>query len=485
MAQTSKIEWTDSTFNPWIGCTRVSPGCLHCYAEMDSLRRGWAKWGKGKPRQHTKADTWKQPIKWNEEAAQEGRRKRVFCASLSDVFDAEVKNEWREELWELIRKTPLLDWLVLTKRPENIRKMLPQDWGDGWPNVCLMTSVEDQLRVGRIEHLISIPAKYRALSVEPLLGPVKLEPQWLEKLDWIIVGGESGGAARPMHPQWARDIRDQCEKAGVKFLFKQWGCWSPDESFAKENLINLVHFADVSDVKPTHLNAMAMKERRAFCAEHNDGTWMFRTNKTDAGNVLDGRQHLEHPFGKKIAASEILAPLDSNERKRLKECEDIIRAGLVQFVEVGTALMEIRDSRLYRGTHGTFEEYVNLVLSLTRTHAYRLMDGAQVIHDLSPIGDISMLPTNEAQARELARFKTPEERVAAWRKVIDVAGEKPITAKLVHETLVPKANLGRDSRKAREKKIRILVTRMRNLFDGHPNAEEASRLFARIEKLLA
>lgn len=109
MAQTSKIEWTDSTFNPWIGCTRVSPGCLHCYAEMDSLRRGWAKWGKGKPRQHTKAATWKQPLKWNAQAAKEGRRKRVFCASLADVFDAEVENEWREELWELIGKTPLLD----------------------------------------------------------------------------------------------------------------------------------------------------------------------------------------------------------------------------------------------------------------------------------------------------------------------------------------------------------------------------------------
>jgi protein gp37 len=109
MAQSSKIEWTDSTFNPRIGCTKASPGCQHCYAEMNSRLRGWAKWGKGKPRQHTKAATWKQPLKWNAQAAKEGRRKRVFCASLADVFDAEVENEWREELWELIGKTPLLD----------------------------------------------------------------------------------------------------------------------------------------------------------------------------------------------------------------------------------------------------------------------------------------------------------------------------------------------------------------------------------------
>lgn len=485
MAQVSKIEWTDSTFNPWIGCTKVSPRCQHCYAEKDSLRRGWAKWGKGKLRKQTKAATWKQPLEWNAQAAKERKRKRVFCASLADVFDAEVENKWREELWKLIGETPLLDWLVLTKRPENIRKMLPQDWGDGWPNVCLMTSVEDQLRAVRIEHLTSTPAKYRALSVEPLLGPVKLEAQSLKKLDWVIVGGESGGHARPMHPQWARDIRDQCEKAGVKFLFKQWGCWSPDESFARKDLTNVIHFADASDLKPTHLNAMGIKERRAFFAEQKEGTWMFRTSKTESGNLLDGRQHLEHPFGKKITASEILLPLDANERKRLKECEDIIRSGLVQFVEVGTALMEIRDSRLYRGTHGTFEEYVNAVLSLTRPHAYRLMDGAQVIRDLSPIGDISILPTNEAQARELARLKTPEERIAAWRKVIDVAGKKPITAKLVHETLTPRAHAPRDGRKARETKIRTLVKGLRNLFDGHPKSKEAEPLLARIEKLLA
>ncbi|MCE9610240.1 MAG: phage Gp37/Gp68 family protein [Chthoniobacter sp.] len=303
MAETSKIEWTDSTFNPWIGCTKVSPGCQHCYAEMNSKLRGWAQWGKGKPRQHTGKQLWQQPIKWNAQAAQAGKRSRIFCASLADVFDVEVQNEWREELWALIRKTPHLDWLLLTKRPENFRKMLPNDWRDGWPNVCLMTSVEDQLRAGRIEHLITTPARYRALSMEPLLGPVKLKSAWLKELDWIIAGGESGGGARPMHPQWVRDLRDQCRAAIVKFLFKQWGCWSPDQSHGKKNLINVVHFADARDVEPTVLKTMDLKARRNFMPATKGGTWMYRTTKGAAGNFLDGRQHLDHPFGKQIPKS--------------------------------------------------------------------------------------------------------------------------------------------------------------------------------------
>ena len=120
MAETSKIEWTDSTFNPWIGCTKVSPGCEHCYAEMDAKRRGWTKWGKGNQRKRTSPALWKNPIQWNEEAASAGRRQRVFCASLADVFDAEVNDKWRSDLWKLVAKTPHLDWLILTKRPQNL-----------------------------------------------------------------------------------------------------------------------------------------------------------------------------------------------------------------------------------------------------------------------------------------------------------------------------------------------------------------------------
>jgi protein gp37 len=485
MGETSKIEWTDSTFNPWIGCTKVSPGCAHCYAEMDSKRHGRAQWGKGKLRQRTGKELWKKPIKWNQEAANAGRRRRVFCASLADVFDAEVQNAWREELWELIRETPHLDWLLLTKRPENFRKMLPQDWGDGWPNVCLMTSVEDQLRTVRIDHLVETPAAYRALSVEPLLGPVKLKSAWLKELDWIIVGGESMGGARPMHPQWVRDLRDQCAAAHVQFFFKQWGCWTPDESAAQPDFKNAVYFADAGTTKPILLREMNALDRRQFRADTQGGTWMFHTTKQVAGNILDGVRHREHPFGKKIRASEIRVPLDGDERQRLEGCENIIRQGLGQFIAVGTALMEIRDSKLYRETHRTFEEYANAVLSLTRPHAYRLIDSAQVIYDLSPIGDSLRLPTNEAQARELARIKTPEARVEAWRKVLVTAGDKPLTAKLVRETLSPKNPAAPDVAKARGQKLHILVAAMRKLMDGHPKAAEAAHLLRQLEKLAA
>jgi protein gp37 len=484
MAETSKIEWTDSTFNPWIGCTKVSPGCQHCYAELYSKRHGWAPWGRGKQRQHTGKDLWKQPIKWNQEAAQAGKRRRVFCASLADVFDAEVPDEWREELWALIRKTPYLDWLILTKRPENFREMLPNDWGDGWPNVCLMTSVEDQLRTGRIVHLIATPAKYRALSIEPLLGPVKLKPEWLANLNWIIAGGESMGGARPMHPQWVRDLRDQCATANVRFFFKQWGCWTPDESAVKPDS-NAAYFADTGTTKPTLMDQMNAKDRRQFRADAQGGTWMFHTTKKAAGNVLDGVRHRDHPFGKRIPKSEILVLLSAEERTRLQGCEKTIREGLGQFVDVGIALMEIRDSRLYRETHGTFEEYANSVLSLTRPHAYRLMDSAQVIRDLSPIGDSVRLPSNEAQARELARIKTPETRMVAWRKVLDTAGDKPLTAKLVRETLSPKKPTVPGKTNAREKRIHGLVNELRRMFDGHPESAEAAHLLRQLEKLAA
>ena len=136
MGENSKIEWTDHTFNPWIGCTKVSPGCEHCYAEGESKRRGWASWGRGCPRKRTSKSNWLQPFAWNRDAIKRGTRLRVFCASLSDVFDNEVPAEWRQDLWAVIQKTPALDWLLLTKRPENIRAMLPKDWGNGWDIQC-------------------------------------------------------------------------------------------------------------------------------------------------------------------------------------------------------------------------------------------------------------------------------------------------------------------------------------------------------------
>lgn len=223
----SKIEWTTHTFNPWIGCTKVSPGCTHCYAEtlMDT-RYGRAKWGKGNPRSRTSAGNWKQPKRWDKEAAKLGERHRVFCASLADVFDGEVANEWRDDLWKLIEATPNLDWLLLTKRPE---VMLAETRRLGVPkNVWLGVSVEDQIRAEeRIPTLIETDAAVKFLSVEPLLGALDLS-YWLTEsivpqLQWVIVGGESGPGARTMKEEWVTPILAECEAAGVAFLFKQWG----------------------------------------------------------------------------------------------------------------------------------------------------------------------------------------------------------------------------------------------------------------------
>jgi protein gp37 len=235
MAET-KIEWTITilpdgtvirgyTFNPWMGCTKVSPGCEHCYAESLSKRYGKEIWGKGKERYRTSSAYWKNPLRWNAEAAKGGYRIKVFCASMADVYDPEVPEEWRSDLFQLIRRTPHLDWLILTKRPQNIVAMMH---GEALPeNVWLGTSVEDQYRADlRIPVLVSIPATIHFLSVEPLLESVDLGT--LAGIDWVIVGGESGHHCRPMDLEWARDIRDQCRAAGVAFFMKQLG-GSPDK----------------------------------------------------------------------------------------------------------------------------------------------------------------------------------------------------------------------------------------------------------------
>lgn len=237
MVVNSKIEWTDHTFNPWIGCTKVSPGCDHCYAEAWAARFGTATWGPGQPRKLTSEANWAQPLKWDQQAAAEGRRYRVFCASLADVFDNEVPDVWLMRLWQLIFATPNLDWLLLSKRIGNAARMLPPGWGNGYPNVWLGASIVNQAEADRdIPKLAAIPARVRFLSMEPLLGPVDLRGLRTDyngrinaflhdRIQWVIVGGESGHNARPMHPDWARSLRDQCVEFGVPFLFKQWGEW--------------------------------------------------------------------------------------------------------------------------------------------------------------------------------------------------------------------------------------------------------------------
>jgi len=268
MAENTKIEWTHHTFNPVRGCKKVSDGCKNCYAEKMSKRNPetLGVWGDDGVRAIAAESYWKQPVKWNRDAEKDGERRRVFCASLADVF--EDRPEWiepRARLFDLIRQTPNLDWLLLTKRPDNIIHSIYQLPLDFWPeetremarnwlyglppkNVWLGTSVENQEQADkRIPELLKIPAAVRFLSCEPLLEPVDLlkafpamgcfsfkdvdettgevlaDGAGLADIHWVICGGESGPNARPMHPDWARRLRDQCKAANVPIFIKQMG----------------------------------------------------------------------------------------------------------------------------------------------------------------------------------------------------------------------------------------------------------------------
>lgn len=349
MSANSKIEWCDHTFNPWIGCTKVSPGCDNCYAAAWDRRfatSGHAmRWGADKPRSLTK--TWGDPVRWNKQHAaffaEHGRRQRVFCASLADVFDNEVDPTWRSELFMLISETPNLDWLLLTKRIGNAAAMLPvwyQDpeaWefggGSAYPNVWLGATVVNQEEADRdIPKLLAVPAARRFLSLEPLLGPVDLTmlnnpgplhqrgafinglrggtyglvPSTqerhrithgpIESIDWVIAGGESGSGARPSHPDWYRSLRNQCAAAGVPFLFKQWGSWTLHEVDAD---------CTVEPGMPMDFKGLRHWDRGAWDEPAGDtpdflifkpgAVLAMPANKKAAGRLLDGIEHNGFP----------------------------------------------------------------------------------------------------------------------------------------------------------------------------------------------
>lgn len=242
MGESTGIQWADSTFNPWHGCSKISPGCDNCYAERDSKRFNGNKilWGSDAERLTLSDSYWNQPLKWDKRAFEQGIRPRVFCASMADIFDKNAPEGQRERLWRLIKATPNLDWLILTKRIGNAVSMLPSDWGAGYPNVWLMITVVNQQEAERdIPKLLNTPAVIRGLSMEPLLGYVKLPKLFIHddrysdprivvsQINWIVVGGESGVNARPMHEQWVRSLHDQCKRQKVDFFFKQWGEWRP------------------------------------------------------------------------------------------------------------------------------------------------------------------------------------------------------------------------------------------------------------------
>jgi protein gp37 len=314
MAETTGIEWCDSTFNPWIGCTKVGPGCDNCYAEAQDKRFGGAHWGVGAERKRTTPAYWRNLRKWNAKAAdfwvEHRHKRRVFIASQADVFDNAVSDEWRADLWAEIGACPELEIIIVTKRVGNVWKMTPP--AGCRRNVILLATVCNQAEADRdIPKLLDLKEKMVVsrvgLSIEPMLGPVDLcrvarsgnysidalggwendgginwgsRQERCARLDWVICGGESGPNARPMHPDWARSLRDQCAAAGVPYFFKQWGEWAPTETPTTRGDRTVWPDGDP--------NGDANKSG-------GPGREMILVGKRRAGSLLDGREHKEVP----------------------------------------------------------------------------------------------------------------------------------------------------------------------------------------------
>lgn len=279
MGESSSIQWTQRTWNPWQGCAKVSAGCTNCYMFRDKARYGQDP----ETVVRSKPPTFNAPHKWEREAAAAGRTDLVFTCSWSDWFIKEA-DPWRDEAWAIIRRTPHLTYQILTKRHGRIEKCLPSDWGDGYPNVWLGVSVEDQKTAAqRVPVLLSVPARVHFLSMEPLLGPVDLsalelepvcdeedscgepvtlnvfgrdahcgctveggEPLAMESLAWVIVGGESGGhEARATDPAWVRDLVTQCRDNEVPVFVKQLG-----SVWARANKARDSHGGDLDEWPP-------------------------------------------------------------------------------------------------------------------------------------------------------------------------------------------------------------------------------------------
>jgi protein gp37 len=287
MGDKTAISWTDKTFNPWWGCTKISEACEHCYAEAWEKRCGFDVFGPDDPRRLFGDAHWAEPVKWNRAAEKAGRHFTVFCGSMCDLFEKleyapDDLNLARLRLWNLIEDTPNLIWLLLTKRPGNISALTPFRWEMNWPeNVWTGTTLELQKHESRLDPLIQVPGRH-FVSIEPMLGPINLF-EWLgpygppgslqqpPQLDWVICGGESGANARPMNPDWVRSLRDQCLVADIPFHFKQWGEWSgPQDSYMVR---------DALDEKVVHWH----------------GSVSSRVGVKKAGHMLDGQEWLEFP----------------------------------------------------------------------------------------------------------------------------------------------------------------------------------------------
>lgn len=375
----SNIEWCDHTFKPWEGCQKVGTGCDHCYAEIRNARFSGGRplnCGPGAPRRHSGLGIWRKPPRWQANASaffeQHGRRQRVFCASLADWLDKAVPALWRLDLLRVMFMTPDLDWLLLTKRIGNLIPMVEEvirlienqsDWSDeatgqsdeglrNWladwvllgkapSNVQIGATITSQEEADRdVCKLLDVPARVHFLSMEPLLGPVdltRLTPRifaakanaltgkwkWQDgptkketpALDWVIVGGESGPGARPMHPDWALSLRDQCSAAGVPFFFKQWGEWKPisqmpeaehaglyvsrvkAKPYEDQSIIDEVygrHCKTTSVVVHMDGSQHSHTEPMAFLQGTSPMT-TFKVGKKASGRLLDGVEYNQFP----------------------------------------------------------------------------------------------------------------------------------------------------------------------------------------------
>ncbi len=323
MGETTKIEWTDHTFNAWIGCTKASPGCANCYAELQNAHWQWngGKWGPGALRKVTAPANWREPLKWAKAARAAGVREKVFLNSLADTFDAEGPRAARLDLWSVIADTcDVFDWQIVTKRPERVERVMDEDRLDrnffAQTKSWLLVSTENQeYAAKRIFAVMEIPAAVHGISAEPLLGALDLtdlrhpedelarydalrgcfigdgmnEPMRAPRLDWVVCGGESGPGARPMHPAWARSLRDQCTAAGVAYFFKQWGEWAPGECVDATG--GIVQTATWFDSKWSFDRADLADDE----GHRDDEPGLYRIGKQLAGASLDGQEWKEFP----------------------------------------------------------------------------------------------------------------------------------------------------------------------------------------------
>lgn len=317
MGEKTGISWCDHTFNPWWGCQEVSPACDHCYARSDAHRYfpRALLWGPNSERRFFSDEHWRGPIKWASRARAAGVRRKVFCASMADVFDNHGGLDApRARLFALIEATPELDWLLLTKRVGNAMGMVPEHWLDArWPrNAWLGMTAENQEVIDRdLPKLARTPAPVRFISAEPLIAQMSLahvetvlgqerccgraECLWCggsgtrnkPVADWVIVGGESGAHARPMHVDWARGLRDECAAVGTAFHFKQWGEW------IAEDQIGDIPGADIETT--TRISAHWINEAWWIASVPRSETLHIKAGRAVTGNLLDGRLHQQFP----------------------------------------------------------------------------------------------------------------------------------------------------------------------------------------------